>query len=240
MRFPISCYDNFYEDPDYIRKFALSLDYSFTSGSFPGCRSDCLSTISEEYHYKSINKILSMFGDFDLSGVTWNANSHFQKTWGFSENPNSSLNVGFIHSDGKSVLAAVVYLDPDPIADSGTTIYKIKEGVSLKHDDMHPEYSDQRLTEIRKDVFQSSEFCDIDSGKHYKKCLINNNNHFEKTLEVKNSYNRIIMYDGGLMHGQSNIYTKGDNFRLTQVIFIYDLFAPIDIMPNVRCERYGI
>ena len=46
MRFPISCYDNFYEDPDYIRKFALSLDYSFTSGSFPGCRSDCLSTNS--------------------------------------------------------------------------------------------------------------------------------------------------------------------------------------------------
>ena len=39
MKFPITCYDNFYENPDYIREFALSLDYSPESGTFPGVRS---------------------------------------------------------------------------------------------------------------------------------------------------------------------------------------------------------
>ena len=32
---PISCVDNFYEDPDSIRKFALSLDYNKEDGNYP-------------------------------------------------------------------------------------------------------------------------------------------------------------------------------------------------------------
>ena len=44
--FPITCYDNFYKDPDTIRKFALTLDYTTDGGFSPGFRTKCLSSPS--------------------------------------------------------------------------------------------------------------------------------------------------------------------------------------------------
>ena len=51
-----------------------------------------------------------------------------------------------------------------------------------------------------------------------------NNSHFHKTMEVKNSYNRMITYDGSEFHAQSSFYSE--NFRLTQVFFIDELIIP--------------
>ena len=44
---PTSCIDNFYDDPDSIRDFALSLDYHYPNEEefYPGMRTKCLSEI---------------------------------------------------------------------------------------------------------------------------------------------------------------------------------------------------
>ena len=57
-------------------------------------------------------------------------------------------------------------------------------------------------------------------------------------MEVKNCYNRMIAYDASEFHAQSSFYT--DDFRLTQVFFIDKMNAPMDKIPQNKCERYGI
>tara|TARA_B100001113_G_C21003736_1_gene576142 strand:- start:238 stop:954 length:717 start_codon:yes stop_codon:yes gene_type:complete len=238
MKFPIICYDNFYDDPDYIREFALSLDYSAGYGTFPGVRTKPLHFFSEEFHYKSVNKILSMFDDFDNPDISWRADSQFQKIWSFSPDKDSSLNTGFIHSDYGTVLAAVVYLDPNPNLDAGTSFFKPNENDDFLLDCKDPNYTPEEVKFYRKDVFQSTHSTKIDSIKHYSRIKDYNNSHFHKTMEVKNCYNRMIAYDASEFHAQSSFYT--DDFRLTQVFFIDELSAPMNKIPQNKCERYGI
>ena len=61
------------------------------------------------------------------------------------------------------------------------------------------------------------------------------------TIEVKNRYNRVIVYDGKQWHGQSNYWMPNeDDFRLAQVFFFYEMNIPKILVPKVRCESYGI
>tara|TARA_B100001564_G_scaffold324253_1_gene304874 strand:- start:365 stop:1132 length:768 start_codon:yes stop_codon:yes gene_type:complete len=241
--FPTTCYDNFYENPDYIREYALTLEYSNDGGYFTGFRTDCLSNINEEFHYKSAKKILSMFGNFDLLEVNWSCRSYFHKNWSYSTDPNSILNEGWVHTDGDCTLAAVVYLDPNPNIDAGTSTYRIKdeylEDGEFKYDE-HPDYPDEKMLKIRRDATRTLDSCNINTGKEYAICLRNNNKHFEKTLEVKNSYNRVIIYDGNKFHGQTSIYKDNEDIRLTQVFFFYEIMAPFINIPKWRCEVDGI
>jgi len=231
--FPITCYNNFYENPDSVREFALSLDYTNNGGFYPGFRTKCLSSISKEFYQESVFKLLSVFGLFDESNTSLEVHSYFQKTWSFSEDPNSILNQGWIHVDPKTILAAVIYLDPNPNIDSGTTMYTLTDNNFGKD-----EISEQ-MKKVRYDVFMSTTTCDIDSGKHYEKSLIDNNKQFEKTLEIKNCYNRAIMYNGDQFHAQSSIYNKFD-FRLTQIFFVDDLHTPVNNIPRWRCNNYAL
>ena len=231
MRFPIVCFDNFYENPDYIRKYALSLDYSQVGGTYPGLRSQCISTINSEFFQKSVIKVLSMYDEFNEPNITWSASSFFQKIWKFSNDPNDILNSGWIHQDDDTVLAAVFYLDTNTTLDSGKSIYQLID---------KPIEETDHLLKVRSDVLGSFESSSIDSIKDYKKYLIENNKSFNKTLEVKNCYNRLIAYDGDQFHSQSSFYSENEDFRLTQVFFIQMLNSSIDKIPNERCESYGI
>ena len=57
---PASCVDNFWDDPDSIRDYALSLDYKSPDENtyFPGLRTDCLSTVDNNYYESSVKKLL--------------------------------------------------------------------------------------------------------------------------------------------------------------------------------------
>ena len=46
---PTSCVDDFYEDPDSIREYALSLDYKKEKGNYPGVRTKDLSYINKDF-----------------------------------------------------------------------------------------------------------------------------------------------------------------------------------------------
>ncbi len=235
FEFPITCCDDFYEDPDTVREFALSLDYEKKPGVYPGLRSEMLSMINEEFYYKSVNKMLSMFDDFDKSGYEFKCTTCFQKIWPFSENKDDTINNGWIHFDGNTVVAAVVYLDPNPTIDSGTSMFKPKKDFV--------DFGDVEIQEVRKTRREiNSVHKPSDKGliKKYENYLIKNNSHFEKTLEVKNQYNRLIAYDGMQYHAQSSYWSEHDEFRLTQVFFLSEMIAPQTCIPKNKCERYGI
>jgi hypothetical protein len=56
----------------------------------------------------------------------------------------------------------------------------------------------------------------------------------EKTIEVKNQYNRLIFYDGSNLHTQTNYWMPNDEERLTLVFFI----SKIEVNGKGPTERF--
>jgi len=117
--------DNFYENPNEIREFALSQEFFESSKDYPGKRT--VSFATEELKNK-LQVIIEPFGgkidDFELT----TSNGCFQfatfedKTW--------------IHSDtfkGEEFISwgGLIYLTPDAPLSSGTGFYKFKDDGSM-------------------------------------------------------------------------------------------------------------
>ena len=200
--YPISIFDHYYNDPDAIREYALSLEYTKAPGFFPGYRTECLSTISKEFWELSYQKFLPD----NINPDEYIIRSQFQKIYRFSNDPEDPVNLGWIHKDTGADLAAVLYLDPDPISDNGTSFYSKNRPLSKS---------------ISMDNLPKS-LHNYDVDDEFRELVIDNNSQFDLTLEVKNFYNRLICYNGSQFHGASNYYMKNEeDFRLTQVFFFF-------------------
>ena len=78
MNFPSICVDNFYDNPDEVREFALSLDYSETeNGKYPGKRTKSLDTISNEFFHSFCQRLFSVYYDFQIP-ISWKVSTQFQ------------------------------------------------------------------------------------------------------------------------------------------------------------------
>jgi|TARA_B100000073_G_scaffold337871_1_gene334316 hypothetical protein len=147
MKFPLVVWDNFYENPDEIRDYALSLDFNKT-GHFPGARSERIEDINYEMFKKMSLKFLSLVVEPE-NGVDSTVLTQFQKI--------DPMGRGLIHKDGMdSVVAGVVYLDPWPDLGSGTSFYRpIKDDVGEAS--LHYAYEDYNsqfeTTTIVKNVY---------------------------------------------------------------------------------------
>ena len=226
--FPITCYDDFYENPDQVREFALTLDYTKASGFFPGSRTQPLSTIDKDFCEFSCQRVLSIFGDYSetCDPSNYRALTQFQKISRFSSDFDDPVNMGWIHEDIKADLAAVIYLDPNPNLDNGTCIYR-KDRELSPSESIDP----NNVPNCMEDYQVDDEFREL---------IIANNSQYTKTLEVKNCYNRLIAYSGDF-HGASSYYTQNEeDFRLTQVFFFFGMNIPYELVPQIRCSRYGI
>ena len=228
--FPTTCIDNFYKDPDGVRNFALSLEYGDNAGNFPGVRTDNLKNIDEQFYTQSVNKLLSLYFQVDITDlekIDWYATTNFQKIYRYHGDRNNILNMGDIHTDNIfGGLAAVLYLDPSPSMDSGTSFYRNKKTTKF--------YLPQRdYMNVKISCYKDGE-CD-----EFSKALKDNNENYEKTLEVKNLYNRLVAYNPSTPHGQTNFCVDDEDFRLTQVFFIW--FVTTDLKnPVQRINMFDI
>jgi hypothetical protein len=239
LLYPIGCYDNFYKDPDPVREFALGLDYTKYGGFYPGFRSPCISTLNTKLFEYSVKKLLSMYGNYyDIPLENYEVFSYFQKIYRFSSDPDDVINDGWIHCDGNTLLAAVVYLDKEPFSNNGTSFYH-KVNSSSKTIMSQIDGAAEQTPYDR--IIGESDHCKIDDVHWYRDKLIENNNQFNLTVSVNNCYNRLISYSGDQWHGQSNYYMPNDqDFRLTQVFFFYRMNVPINLIPSIRCSADGI
>ena len=205
--FPLVVADNFYDDPNAVRNFALTLDFkSAKIGDYPGKRTANLATIDENFHYYCVNRFLSLYFDLsvtELAGLK--AESYFQLIDPFDKDKHNIKNKAWIHADCLPI-AGVVYLTPDADPDSGTSLYELKSGAN----------PDWKSTDER---FKLSLTGNIDNN--YKTALIKHSDCFNETVITKNIYNRAIGYDGWAFHCASN-HNAGKP-RLTQTIFIYNM-----------------
>lgn len=188
--------DNFYEDPMAIRNQALAqCPFDFIS-SIPGQRSPGIS-IQESLELKErFEKILNM-------PITYWHTFEGKEWWkGQPETMNTCFQLinenekSWVHHD-ENDWAGLIYLTPNPNPDAGTGLFTHKETGISQFDPNDP----------------STEF-----GKHDDAWNLDK---WQCHLEVKNVFNRLILYKGTQYHrsmipGFGNNY---DNGRLTQVFF---------------------
>jgi hypothetical protein len=205
--FPLTVADQFYDDPDAIRNYALSLNFlPAQNGEWPGKRTPLLSTLNQELNNYCITKFVSLYFDLSISEVRgWNAETQFQLIDPFDKDKTNIKNKAWVHVD-TSPLAGVVYLNPNADLNSGTSIYKLKEGAV-------PDW----LVPNKRTMLHTTGNIDA----NYKHNLQKHSNCFDETISVKNVYNRIIAYEGTNYHCASNHHAGSP--RLTQVFFLYQI-----------------
>ena len=215
--FPI-CVDNFFDNPDLIRDFALSLPKTPSpNGSWPGKRSAPLHEIDNEFHVTLFLKIFSAYYDLKYSNFSWSScKAYFQQISKYSNNNDNLKNMGWVHRDEGDEVAGIIYLNPNADINSGTSLFKLKseyENNHLKHahnPDKHALYNGNRIIE-----------------EDYIKSLEKNNNKFDETIRFGNVYNRLIVY-GSQEYHRANSFVAGDEDRLTLVFFMNGIKSGTD------------
>lgn len=222
INFPVTIIDNFYENPDLVRDFALSLEY-FPSidGSWPGSRTKDLKQIDFQFYKTFTNKVFNLFFDFDQDIPTWRVGSMFQKINSFSTYKEDIKNFGWVHSD-HAIMTGIVYLNPDDYLYSGTSIYKLKPG----EEDNCPQKT-KYLHYSGSDEFNEQEF---EIEKKY------NNGKYIESIRVENVYNRLLIFEKGVYHGVPTFYSESNEPRLTQVFFVGELTTSA-LFPLARSKK---
>jgi len=106
--------DNFYVDPDAVRNFALSQEFSVT-GNYPGSRTRSFFTddvrAAIEHNMQFAGKITNIYEHSGYTGA-FQLTTASDRTW--------------IHSDYNNMWAGVCYLTPDAPHTGGTGLFRHK------------------------------------------------------------------------------------------------------------------
>ena len=204
---PATILDNFLENPNEIRDWALSLDYSKSSsnGRYPGKRTKLLENINPPFHQYVTKKIISIFAD--PNKVIGESSSSFQLITNYEGN-------GWIHQDTDSQITAILYLSKESKINCGTSLYEIKSPNIFN------------LTPERKAYIKDREnhhsTGKIPSNILKQKNEFENNN-FNKTLDIKDKFNRIFCFSSNHYHAANFFSPNNGEDRLTYISFIHNL-----------------
>ena len=205
--YPVTIIENFYENPDAIRKFALAQQYTYCKEVpnieyvYPGCRTKDLSYLDTLLFEKICKKLVSVFHNAEHDQMRWLITTSFQSV-------SAEYNQGVIHTDSNTVFAGVLYLTPDAPLNGGTSLFKPNKSF----DDAKYE---QAL--VDNDVrFKAGDIA-MDTGYHSM---------FDEIVQVNNMYNTLIIYEGRHYHAANNFFGKTLNdSRLAQVFFVSKIDA---------------
>jgi hypothetical protein len=211
--FPTTLVDNFFEDPNSVRELALKQNYQRNKfGIVNGVRSNHLQSISPQIYKTLTDKILSMFYDLDEDVIECSIDAFFHKNIPYE----CGCNYGWVHRDSPTaVFGGLVYLTPQADLDTGTSFYKLK-------------VSNENALEIEEDCYRvkkqfhrNAAFINEDDMdeydlENYKKHYSMWHDCFTKTLTVKNVYNRMILFDGSILHSAD----RYSDDRLSLVFFV--------------------
>jgi hypothetical protein len=209
--YPVTVVDNFYDNPEEIRKFALEQTFTNNTGKkeiFPGGRTDELHVLNRDLFDTCFRKIFAMFHDYGFSEVEWDVSCKFQLV-------NENYETGWIHKDNTSVLAGVIYLTPDAQLNSGTSIYIPNSKFNQKQYEEYEQYKDNYFKNI-----------DSIDPTVFKQKREENNFCFNETIKINNVFNRLVLYQGSSFHSANNFFGKTlEDSRLTQVFFVNKIMS---------------
>jgi len=220
--YPITIIQNFYENPLFIRNFALKQefkycfeikDYPFV---FPGTRTKDLSELDPGLFTKVCEKFTSVFHNFENDRMRWQITSSFQSV-------TEEYGHGIIHQDSNTVLAGVLFLTPDAPLNSGTSIFresstfdKEKYIEALKENDRRFKANEPILSDYK--------------------------NMFDEIITVNNLFNTLVIYEAQHHHAANKFFGKTlEDSRLTQVFFIARADAEKEAaFPLLRTKKISI
>lgn len=227
--FPTTVVDDFFDNPDRVRELALQQKYDTNRpGIINGLRSKPLTQILPELQEEIREKVLSLFYDLDRDSIDTEIRSYFHKNVPYHKGDN----MGWIHQDlPTSIIAGLVYLTPNPDPDSGTSIFK-KIG-SVDSDTF------KKAHDIKKQFYRDAYFThepntdDVDYLDEFDYWRSKWDACFEETVNIKNVYNRMVLYDSEEHHAPNKFVED----RLALVFFITSLKSkttPIDRLRQVH------
>lgn len=211
---PLTVLDNFFENPDKIRKWALSLNYeSDPANKWPGKRTKFLHEIDNNFFMEVCNKILSLY----MTEHEVYFQTEFLARASFQLVDSTKHSNGWIHADAQDLMTAIIYLNPNGHINSGTSLYK------LKNDVISPSHN------FYKDLDFSIDQTTLEDNR------LKNNDQYEETVKIGGNYNRLIVFDSSQYHSANEFKIAEDDNRLTLIIFFNKV--KFDIPPADRSRR---
>jgi len=111
---PLTVVDNFFDDPDAVREFALAQEFlPDPTGHWPGTRTKSLHLIDNDIFDIFARKYFSLF--FAVEKLGWTVDARFQKI-------GKHYGKGWAHNDIGVIITGIVYLNPAPAPNSGTVL----------------------------------------------------------------------------------------------------------------------
>ena len=205
--YPVTVIENFYENPDAIRKFALAQKFTYCKDVpnieyvYPGGRTQDLSLLDKAMFDKICTKLVSVFHNAEHDVMRWLITTSFQSV-------SEEFSQGVIHTDHNTVFAGVLYLTPDAPLSGGTSLFrKSKTFDEAKY---------QQALDDNDVRFKDGEIA-MDTSYHSM---------FDEIVRVNNVYNTLIIYEGRHFHAANRFFgeTLKDS-RLAQVFFINKIDA---------------
>lgn len=195
--------DDFYEDPDKIRNFALKQNFkdcveAGAGNQWPGKRSMFLHNLDQDIHQEFHNNFLGSILENNPIKYSGYLETNFQLCF-------ESDGDSWVHYDTPSWEAThvgVVYLNPDPPENSGTCFYNFNEEYRQEFEE-YAKKNNHLWTRLNR-LEDSEEF----------------NRWFVKDMCIPNKYNRCIIYGPNRWH-KSDWYFGNDHDtgRLIQPVF---------------------
>ena len=205
--YPVTIIENFYENPDAIRKFALEQDYTYCHDRpnlkyvYPGGRTKDLFDLDSALHEKICKKLVSVFHNSEYDYMRWALSTNFQSV-------TAEYIEGIIHTDHDTIFAGVLYLMPDAPLNTGTSLFKKSKTFDEKRYQQALDDNDGR--------FRAGNI-EMDTAYHSM---------FDEIVRVNNVYNTLIIYEGRHFHAANQFFGKTlQDSRLAQVFFINKIDA---------------
>ena len=205
--YPVTIIENFYENPDAIRKFALAQEYTFCHDRpnlefvYPGGRTKDLFDLDNTLHEKISKKLVSIFHNSEHDYMRWALSTNFQSV-------GAEYNAGVIHTDHDTIFAGVLYLTPDAPLNGGTSLFKKNKTFQ---ESQYLQALDDNDARFRTGKIQ------MDTAYHSM---------FDEIVRVNNVYNTLIIYEGRHFHAANQFFGKTlKDSRLAQVFFINKIDA---------------
>jgi hypothetical protein len=193
MRVEMLSIADFYSNVDEVRAFAMQQEFVGEESHFPGKR-------TKSFLNDSVKEVIQSTIRPFAGDVTWWGDQNsgaFQYT--------TAADRSWIHSDGNTDWAGVLYLTPDAPLSSGTGIFKHK-ATGLRN----WIYKDH-ITEEDKTGVKGAPHRGADSVDYTKWDMVD---------RIGNMYNRLIMYRGDLFHVSLDYFGKDlQTGRLFQTFF---------------------
>lgn len=205
--YPVTIIENFYENPDAIRAFALAQEFKRCGDEvnpkygWPGSRTKDLFSLDKALFEKVCKKLVSIFHNTEHDYMRWAIASSFQSS-------TADYGGGVMHTDKDTIFAGILYLTPNAPLNGGTSLYR-----------KNATFDEEKYT-------RALDLNDATYKSNGKIAPTDYHSMFDEIVRVNNVYNTLILFEGRHFHTANQFFGDTlENSRLTQVFFINKIDA---------------